>query len=83
MLIKILLAAALSLSVSCFAEPGGDKSKSSTDSNQQTQSSQPGSSTSDSSTSDSSATKGSSQSNQDSNTDKKPSMIDYCRKHTC
>lgn len=78
MLIKIFLAAALSLSVSCFAEPGGDQSKSSTDSNQQTQTSQSGSSTSAPST-----TKGSSQPTQDSNTDKKPSMVDYCKEHTC
>ncbi|AEJ01911.1 hypothetical protein Nit79A3_2123 [Nitrosomonas sp. Is79A3] len=78
MLIKIFLAAALSLSVSCFAEPGGDKSKSSSDSNQQTQSSQSGSSTSDPST-----TKESSQPTQDSKTDKKPPMVDYCQKNTC
>jgi hypothetical protein len=78
MLIKIFLAAALSLSVSCFAEPGGFKSKSSTDSNQQTQTSQPGSSTSDPST-----TKESSQPAQDSNADKKPSMVDFCKKNPC
>lgn len=78
MLIKFFLAAILSLSVSCFADSGADKSKSSTDSKQQTQSSQ-----SSSSTSDSSAKKGSSPSTQDSNTDKKPSMVDYCKKHTC
>lgn len=78
MLIKIFLVAVMSLSISCFAEPGGDQLKSSTDSNQQIQTPQSSSPTSDSST-----TKGSSQSTQDPNTDKKPSMIDYCRKHTC
>lgn len=73
MLIKIVLAAALSLSVSCFAESGGDKSKLSTDSSPKTQTSQPESST----------TKGSAQPAQDSSADKKPSMVDYCKKHPC
>ena len=78
MLIKIFLAAALSLSVSCFAEPGGDKSKSPTDSNQQQQASQSGSSTSDPAT-----TKENPQPTQDSNADKKPPMVDFCKKNTC
>ena len=73
-LLKLFFAAVLGLSVSCFAESGTDKSKSSTDSNQQTQTSQSGSST---------TTKENSQSTQDPNKDKKPSMVDYCRKHTC
>lgn len=75
MFIKFILAAILGLSVSCFAESGADKSKSSTDSNQQTQTPAP--------QSGSSTTKGNSQSTQDPNKDKKPSMVDYCRKHTC
>lgn len=74
MLIKLFLAVVLSLSVSCFAESGADKSKSSTDSNQQTQTSQSGSL---------STTKKDTQVIEDPNKDKKPSMVDYCRKHTC
>ena len=74
MLIKLFLAVVLSLSVSCFAESGADKSKSSTDSNQQTQTSQP---------SASSTTKKDAQVVEDPDKDKKPPMIEYCRKHTC
>lgn len=74
MLKKLFLAVVLSLSVSCFAQSEADKSKSSTDSNQQTQTSQ---------SSSSSTTKKDSQVVEDPNKDKKPSMIEYCRKHTC
>lgn len=73
MLIKIFLAIAMSLSVSCFAQSGADNSKSSTDSKQQTQTSQSSSPTK----------KENSQTTEDSEKDKKPSMVDYCRKHTC
>ena len=73
MLKKIILAAALSLSVSCFAQTGGDKAKPATDSSPKTQTAQP----------DSSATKENSQPAQDSGADKKPDMVDYCKKHTC
>ena len=70
---KIFLTVILSLSVSCFAESGGSRSKSLIDTNQQSQSSQ----------SDSLIKKRDSQSAEGSNSEKKPSMIDYCRKHTC
>jgi len=73
MLIKIFLAIAMSLSVSCYAESGSDKSKPSTDSNQQAPTSQSSSST----------TKENSQTTQDSEKGKKPPMVEYCKKHTC
>lgn len=77
MLIKIFLAIAMSLSVSCFAESGSNNSKSSTDSNQQTPASQLNLSTTKENT------KENSQATQDPEKDKKPSMADYCKKHTC
>ncbi|SEF78260.1 hypothetical protein [Nitrosomonas ureae] len=84
MLIKLFLALSLGLSVSCFAEPDSSKSKlliqpdqqkrSSADTSQQKKSIQP----------DSSAeSTGSPQSSQDANENNQPSMIEYCRKHTC
>jgi len=84
MFIKLFLALALGLSVSCFAEPDSSKSKlliqpdqqkrSSTDTSQQKKSIQP----------DSSAeSTGSPQSSQDDNQNNQPSMIEYCRKHPC
>lgn len=86
MLAKILLIVALSLSVSCFAESGGNKSRrlldsndqrhSSTDTNQQKQQKQQ-------QHSDPSTKKRDSQSTQEHSSDTKPSMVDYCREHTC
>ena len=84
MFIKLFLALALGLSVSCFAEPDSSKSKlliqpdqqkrSSTDTSQQKKSIQP----------DSSAeSTGSPQSSQDDNPNNQPSMIEYCRKNPC
>lgn len=73
MLIKVFFTALLSLSIPCFADSGIDKSKSSNSSSQSTQGSQSGSS----------ATKKDSSTPQGSNQDKKPSMVDYCKKHTC
>lgn len=73
----------LSLSVSCFAESGRNQPKSLIDTNQQTQLSSDTNQQSKSSQSDSLIKKGDSQSTKDSNSEKKPSMIDYCRKHTC
>ena len=73
MLIKVCLATLLILSIPCFADSGIDKSKSSNGSNQSTQAAQSGSS----------ATKKDSSTPQGSSQDKKPSMVDYCKKHTC
>lgn len=73
MLIKIFLVAALTFSISCFAESAGDKSKLSFDSDQQKQTSP----------SDSSTTKENSQAPQDSKQTKKPAMVEYCKKNTC
>lgn len=80
MFIKLFLTVVLSLSVPCFAESNGNKSKALIDINQKTQSSIQ---QTQSSQSESPAKKENSQSTQDSNAEKKPSMIDYCRKHTC
>ncbi|PXX17642.1 hypothetical protein C8R27_10353 [Nitrosomonas ureae] len=84
MFIKIFLALSLGLSVSCFAEPDSSKSKlliepdqqkrSSTETNQQKKTTQSNSSTEHT---------GSPQSSQDTNQNNQPSMIEYCRKHTC
>ncbi len=83
MLIKLFLAAVLSLSVSCFAESGGDQPKQLLDSSQLKNSSSNTSLTPQSSSSNASAKKAESQSLQDDSQDKKPPMVDYCRKHTC
>ncbi len=84
MLIKLLLVVVvLSLSVLCFAEPAGNKSKLLIDPNQQKQLSTDTNQQKQSPQSGSSAKKGDSQSTQESSSDTKPSMIDYCRKHTC
>jgi len=73
MRIKILLTAVLSLSISCFAESGGEKTKSSAESNQQAQSLQ----------SDLSIAKEDSQSTPNPKAGKKSSMVDFCKKNTC
>lgn len=83
MLMKIFLAAALSLSVSCFADSGEGQSKSLIDTNQQTQSSSDTNQQSQSSKSDSLINKRDAQSTEDSNSEKKPPMIEYCRQHLC
>ena len=83
MLIKIFMVVVLSLSVSCFAESGGNQSKSLIDKNQQTQSSSDTNQQSQPSQSDSLVKKRDSQSTEGSNSEKKPSMIEYCRQHTC
>ncbi len=77
------MVAVLSLSVSCFAESGGNQSKSLIDANQQTQSSSDTSQQSQSSKSDSLIKKRDAQSTEDSNSKKKPPMIEYCRQHLC
>ncbi len=84
MFIKIFLALSLGLSVSCFAESDNSKSRlliepdqqkrSSIAANQQKKSIQLNSSTEHTS---------SPQSTQDTNQNNPPSMIEYCRKHTC
>jgi len=74
MLIKIVLVAVLSLGVSCFAESGADKSKPPADSNSPAQASSVASP----------ATKENTKSStQNSSTHKKPSMVDFCKKHPC
>lgn len=83
MLIKLFIVVALSLSISCFAESGGNQSKSLIDTNQQTQSSSDTNQQSQSSKPDSLINKRDAQSTEDSNSKKKSPMIDYCRKHTC
>lgn len=80
---KIFLTVMLSLSVSCFAESGGSQSKSLIDTNQQTQSSTDPNQQSSQSSQSSLLKKRDSQSPEDSTSEKKPSMVDYCRKHTC
>lgn len=85
MLTKVLLIAALSFSISCFADSTKNTSNSSTDSNklilpiQSDQSNQ----------SDSSTKKQTSQSTEGTNSKQEPSpkkqspMIEYCRNHPC
>jgi len=73
MLLKIILAAILSLSVSCFAETGSNKTKLPTDEKSTVATPPPGTST----------PKASSRSLPAVGSDKKPSMVDYCKKHTC
>ena len=82
MLIKLLLVAALSISISCFAQSGDGKSKSLIDTNQQTQSSTGTNQQNPSSQSDS-LKKRNSQATQDANSEKKPSMVELCRNSTC
>ena len=83
MLIKLFLAAVLSLSVSCYAESGSDQSKKLLDFSQLKKSSTDINQSSQSSPSSTTAKKTESQSSQDGSEDKKPSMIEYCRNHTC
>ncbi len=83
MLIKLFLAAVLSLSVSCYAESGKDQPKKLLDSSQLKNSSTDSSQSSQSASSSASAKKAESQSSQDVGEDKKPSMIQYCQEHTC
>lgn len=74
MFLKILLAAtALIISVSCIAETGDDKTKSSA-AEKPVVTISPSSATTTKESSEPSSTAGS---------DKKPSMVDYCKKHTC
>lgn len=73
MLLKILLAAIISISVSCFAETGDDKTKSSTSEKSTVTTSSP----------DAPTPKENSGSSPAVSSDKKPSMVDYCKKHTC
>ena len=73
MLLKILMAAILGVSVSCFAETGSDKTKISAGEK----------STATSSSASTSTAKESSESSPVVGSDKKPSMVDYCKKHTC
>lgn len=73
MLLRILIAAILSISVSCFAETDDDKTKPSTDKKSSVTTSSSGTST----------TKKNSQSSAVLESDKKPSMVDYCKKHMC
>ncbi len=83
MLIKLFLAAVLSISVSCFAESGGGELKSLIDTSQQIQSSKNASQKTESSSSDSLKKEGESQSTQGTNPKEKPSMIEYCRENPC
>lgn len=83
MLIKLFMVVALSLSVSCFAESGGNQSKSLLDTNQQTPSSSDTNQQSQSSKSDALIKKRNAQSTEDSNSEKKPPMVEYCRQHLC
>ena len=83
MLAKILLIIALSLSISCFAESGGNKSRRILDSNDQRHSSTDTSQQKQQQHSDPSTKKRDSQSTQERSSDTKPSMVDYCREHTC
>lgn len=83
MLIKFFLAVVLSLSVSCFADSGGEQSKLLIDKNQQTPSATNTDQQTRSSKPDALIKKRDSQSTEDSNPGKKPSMIEYCRNFTC
>ncbi len=83
MLIKLFLAAVLSLSVSCYAESGSDQPKKLLDSSQIKKSSTDTGSSTQSAPPSASAKKAESQSSQDTNQDEKPSMIKYCQEHTC
>ncbi len=73
-IIKVLFAASLSVSIASFAASETDNSDGSTNQNPQTKTSQPTSSTTD---------RNSTSSQQTKTDEKKPSMADYCRKHTC
>lgn len=73
MSLKILIAAILFSSVSCLAETGGDRANSST-SDKSTVTTSP---------STTSTTKESSKPAPTGESDKKPPMVDYCKKHTC
>ncbi len=73
-IIKILFVAGLSVSIASFAASETDNPEASTNQNQQTETSQPASSTTD---------RNSASSQQTETDEKKPSMADYCRKHTC
>ncbi len=83
MLKKLFLIALLSLSVSCFADSNGNKSKSLMDSNQQIPSLSDSKQQKQAPQQGSSEQKEDHQSSQGSNPPKKPSMIEYCREHTC
>ncbi len=83
MLVKILLIIALSLSVSCFAESEGNKSRRLLDTNHQRHPSTDTSQQQQQQHADPSTNKRDSQSTQERNSDTKPSMVDYCREHTC
>ncbi|MCE7915112.1 MAG: hypothetical protein DYH15_10640 [Nitrosomonas sp. PRO4] len=83
MLEKILLIIALSMSVSCFAESGSNKSRPLLEPNQQTHSSSSPSQQKQQPNSDSSTKNKDSQATQEHNTGPKPSMIDYCRNNPC
>ena len=74
MLIKIVLVAVLSFSVSCFAESGADKSKPPADSKSPAQAS---------SVAGPATQENAKSSTQNSSTHKKPSMVDFCKKHPC
>ena len=74
MLIKIVLVAVLSFSVSCFAESGADKSKPPADSKSPAQAS---------SVAGPATKENAKSSTQNSSTHKKPSMVDFCKKNPC
>lgn len=80
MRIKLFLAAVLSLSVSCFAEPKEDQSGSLPDSSQARNSR---AESSQSASVEAADKETESQSSQETGLDKKSLMIDYCRTHTC
>lgn len=85
MLKKLFLIILLSSSVSCFAETGERKSNALIDSSQQNRSSADAKQKSQSSQSTPSGNQGDSQSSQGSGSDSnpKPPMVEYCKKHTC
>lgn len=83
MLIKLFLAAVLSLSVSCYADSGNSQPKKLLDSSQLKKSSTDSNQNSQSTPSSTSAKKTESQSSQDGNQDNKPPMVEYCRNSTC
>ena len=74
MLIKIVLVAVLSFSVSCFAESGADKSKPPADAKSPAQAS---------SVAGPATQENAKSSTQNSSTHKKPSMVDFCKKNPC
>lgn len=80
---KILLIIALSVSVSCFADSGGNKSRPLLEPNQQPHSSPSTSQQKQQPNLDTSTNKKDSQATQEQNTGTKPSMIEYCRNNPC